>query len=128
LNHQNEPTGNRQPAGLPDDVPSSRKPDRTRIDYEKAEPPEIKDYTDIHNPAHDPVLVAMAITGERDKRAWGHWVKVLNQARRRLDPERHGRAERLFRGCLAELFGEMRAGEVEKPGALLNQKLGVVFQ
>jgi len=62
----------------------------------------------------------MAVTGERRKPAWGYWVKVLNRAR-----EAHGtdRAERLFRGCLDELHGEMKAGEIRNPGACLNAKL-----
>jgi hypothetical protein len=106
--------------GLPVDKSSNPEPG---MDYETATPPEIRDYTDIHG-CPDPILAAMAITGERDKRAWGHWVKTLNQARRD-----HGaaRADRLFRGCLAELFGEMRGGEVKNPGALLNHKLAKTF-
>ncbi len=116
-NSQSEPSMNRQgkkPAGLPDH----------RIDYEKAKLPEVQVYEDIHNPANDPILVAMTITGERSKQGWGYWVKVLNDARKEHGPERAGR---LFRGCLAELYGEIKQGECDKPGACLNMKLKTVF-
>lgn len=103
-----------EPAVLPDH----------RIDYEKTEPPEINDYADIHDPANDPILVAMGITRERSKLGWGHWVKVLNHARKEHGTER---AELLFRGCLAELWGDMKANECRNPGAILNIKLSLVF-
>ncbi len=113
-NHQYEPSGNRQePAGLPDH----------RIDYEKTEPPEIRDYPDIAG-CPDPILAAMAITGERSKQSWGYWVKVLNHARKEHGRER---ADRLFCKCLVELFGEMKQGECDKPGAVLNVKLKTVL-
>lgn len=123
-NHQYEPSGNRQKktADLPDDKSSS--PERKhRIDYEKTKPPKIEDYGNIHG-CPDPILAAMAITGERSKRGWGHWVKVLNRGRKEYGTER---AERLFRGCLDELWGEMKQGECRKPGALLNVKLKKVL-
>jgi hypothetical protein len=91
-----------------------------KIDYEKAKPPEINDYRDIENPANDPILIAIAVTGERGKMGWGHWLKQLNRARKALGREQ---ADRLFRGCLKELYGEMKAGECDKPGAVLNIKL-----
>ena len=94
-----------------------------RIDYEKAEPPYIEDYTDIEL-CPDPILAAMAVTGERSKRAWGYWVKVLYQARQHWGPER---ADRLFKGCLRSLWGEMKADECDKPGAILNLKLRQVL-
>ena len=95
-----------------------------RVDYEKAKPPIIRDYGDIHN-CPDPILAAIGVTGERDKQGWGYWVKLLNQGR-----EYYGRetADRLFRGCLDELYGEMKAGEVRNPGALLNRKLKTVLR
>ena len=66
----------------------------------------------------------MGIVGERSKQGWGHWVKILNQARKKYGRERAGR---LFRECLIELFGEMKQGECKKPGAVLNVKLKQVF-
>ena len=113
-NSQYEPTRNRQ--GKTDGLSDHR------IDYEKTKPPEIQDYTDIHG--YDPILAAMAITGERNKKAWGFWVKVLNQGRKEYGTER---AERLFRGCLEKLFGEIKNGEVNNPGACLNNKLKTIF-
>jgi len=116
-NSQSEPSRNRQgkkPTGLPD----------YRIDYETAKIPEINCYEDIYG-CQDPILAAMAITRERDIKGWGYWVKVLNQGRKEYGPER---ADRLFRGCLAKLFGELKAGEKGNPGALLNEKLKDVFR
>ncbi len=111
----------KKPADLPvDKAPSEKK---RRIDYETAKLPEINDYTDIHG-CPDPILAAMGITGERSKQGWGHWLKVLNQARKEHGVER---AERLFQDCLAELFGELKQGEANKPGACLNVKLKKVF-
>lgn len=116
-NSQSEPSMNRQgkkpvgPSGL------------YRINYEEVEPPEIMNYGDIHG-CSDPILAAMAITGERSKRGWGHWVKILNHGRKEHGPERAGR---LFRGCLTELYGEIKQGECNKPGAILNMKLKKVF-
>lgn len=93
---------------------------KDKTDYEKAKPPEINDYGDIENPANDPILVAITVTGERGKMGWGHWLKQLNRARKALGREQ---ADRLFRGCLKELYGEIKAGECDKPGAVLNIKL-----
>lgn len=114
---QYEPSENRQgekPADLPDYF---------KIDYRNAEIPEIQDYGDIHG-CPDPILAAMAITGERSKRGWGHWVKILNHGRKEHGPER---GVRLFRECLTELYGEIKQGECNKPGAVLNMKLKKVF-
>lgn len=94
------------------------------FDYSKAKPLTIHDYQDIHNPNQDPILIAIAITGEHNKPGWGHWTKVLNQGQRDVGT---ATADRLFRGCLAELWGEMKAQEVNNPGALLNFKLKRVF-
>jgi len=115
VNRESEPVENRKsrPVGLTGH----------RIDYQTAELPDIGDYADIHN-CPDPILAAMAVTGEWSKQSWGHWVKVLNRARKKLGSDR---AKRLFRRCLDELYGEMKAGECDKPGAVLNLKLDKVF-
>ena len=115
-NQKSEPSGNRKSgvAGL----------SGQQVDYEKAKPPTIGDYADIHN-CPDPIFAAMAVTRERNKPAWGHWVKVLNRARRDYGTER---TDRLFRECVTELYGEMKAGEVRNPGACLNAKLDKVLK
>lgn len=95
-----------------------------QIDYEKAKTPEINDYGDIENPANDLILVAIGVTGEEGKQGWGHWLKVLNRARIKLGK---ARADRLFRACLKELYGEIKAGECKKAGAVLNLKLTKTF-
>jgi DNA-binding MarR family transcriptional regulator len=114
---KSEPSMNRKrrTAGLPGH----------RIDYQTAEVPSIEGdgHAVIHN-CPDPIIAAMAVTGERQKKGWGHWVKVLNRARRDYGSER---AERLFRDCLEQLHAEMEAGEVRNPGAILNVKLKRYF-
>lgn len=94
-----------------------------RIDYAKAKIPEVEDYPGIHE-CPDPILVAIAVTEERGKKGWGHWVKFLNRARKI-----HGRekADSRFKQCVADVFGENKAGECEKPGAVLNLKLKKAF-
>lgn len=110
--------------------PSENRQQRTngltgqRVDYATAELPEITDYGDIFDLDIDPVLIAIAVTGERGKPAWGFWVKTLNRARHSLEREE---AEQIFRNCCATLFGEMKTGECQKPGAILNMKLKAAF-
>ncbi len=88
-------------------------------DYTRAKPIEVRDYGDIHNPANDPIQVAMGICGETEKRAWGHWVRNLNAARKKFGTK----ADREFREMLALVWSEDRAGEVKSCGAVLNFKL-----
>ena len=95
-----------------------------RIDYATAVPPEITDYCDIVDPDIDPILIAMAVTGERAKLAWGYWVKTLNIARRTMGREK---AEQIFRDCCSALYGEMKSEECQKPGAKLNIKLQIAY-
>jgi len=115
-NQKSEPSVNRQSraAGLTGQ----------RIDYQTAEIPRIEDYGgDMHALIHnhpDPILAAIAVTGERGKRGWGHWVKILNRARNQYGREV---ADRIFRDTLAQLHSEKEAGEILNPGAMLNKKL-----
>lgn len=92
---------------------------RQGTDYAGVDIPQIDDYPDIYACA-DPVIAAMAVTGESDKRAYGHWVKWYRAAIRDFGSDD---ADREFYAVLATLWGEIQAGEVEKPGALLNRKL-----
>ncbi len=84
----------------------------------------VADYADLHNSGSDPILLAISLTEERAKRAWGHWVKALQLLQQQYGADR---GEKAFRRCLCDLFGEMKAGEVEKPGAILNLKLSQVM-
>lgn len=96
----------------------SRKELYPGIDYSRPALPAIDDYGDING--HDPILVAMAITGERAMTGWGHWVKRLRQAK-----TLHGKAEgeKLFRECLHELFGLSKESHRSSLGAILNKLL-----
>lgn len=76
---------------------------------------QINDYADIHNPANDPILLALTLgqdhNGTRDK-ARNYYRGALA----RLGPA-------LFRAILAELWGELKSGRIRRPGALLVSKL-----
>lgn len=88
------------------------------IEYSEGPLPAIEDYSDIDR--HDPILVAMAITGERAKTGWGHWVKRLKQAK-----TLHGKetGEKLFCDCLHRLFGLSKEPQRAPLGAILNKLL-----
>jgi len=130
-----EPEENRKrdSAGLPGRIlaKNSEQGKRRRvngkaIDYSKHSPRFPSDYSDFSDPKNDPILLAMGTcrTTGGDKQSWGHWTKIYHRAKRE-----HGaaRAGRLFRATLSELWGEIRAGEVENAPALLNTKLKAVF-
>lgn len=111
------------PVGLPDGKPGQDSDRFTGTDYSQSKPLLIESYEDIAA-IQDPIVAAISLTQETSKRSWGFWVKVLNQARA---SHHNGQAERLFRECLAETFGEMRQGEIKNPGAVFNNKLKRTF-
>jgi hypothetical protein len=96
-----------------------------RVDYEKTAPPTRAEYGGemyaLINQCPDPILAAMAVTGERGKRGWGHWVNAAREV------HGDGMATRLFRRCLEQCWGESRAGEWRIRGAGLNTILHRVF-
>jgi hypothetical protein len=59
----------------------------------------------------DPISVAMQICKENTLLSINSWKKALREI-----------GEKEFRHCLSELWGEMKAGEVENPGAILALK------
>jgi len=78
-------------------------------------PPKIADYSDIFNPEYEPVAVAMAVTGDRSLLAMNSFAKQLRRV-----------GEKSFRDKVAELFGEMQVDTIEKPGAILTNKLKAI--
>ena len=96
----------------------SQKWHRPVIDYSREPLPDVYDYCDINQ--HDPILVAIKITGERAITGWGHWVKRLSQAK-----SLHGEMEgtKIFRDCLHELFGLSKEPNHSPLGAVLNKLL-----
>lgn len=94
-----------------------------RIDYNQVKLPTIEDHADIFA-IEDVVVAAMAVTRERDISGFGHWVKYRKAARKQYEDEK---ADRLFRECISETWSEIKAGEVDWPGAILNKKLFEVF-
>jgi hypothetical protein len=78
---------------------------------------QIKTYEDILRIT--PLEAAVALTGDTTARASNTWNKYL----RELSAEDPERGERMFRDVLAGLFGEMKAGEVKNPAAMLTKRL-----
>lgn len=74
------------------------------------QPKEIRDYTDID--LLEPIAGAIKLTGESTAEVVGYWRKMLVK----IGPK-------AFRSCLHTLFGEIKAGEVNNPGAILALKL-----
>ena len=73
----------------------------------------IEDYSDIHDPEHDPIAVAYAVTGEaREARITGFMKKALDAI-----------GDQGFRDQVAKVFGEKKADECRNPGACLTMKL-----
>lgn len=93
------------------------------FDYARAELPKVEDYHDLHA-IQDPILAAVAVTGDRAPKAWKFWVRVLNAARRKLG---QAAADAKFMSCVSTTWGEDQAGECQKPGACLNLKLKKAF-
>ncbi|MFC1498332.1 helix-turn-helix domain-containing protein [Verrucomicrobiota bacterium] len=75
-------------------------------------PIKIDDYRDIHNPQNDSIALACTITGEKTKFAQNTWRKMLGQC-----------GEKTFRECLVNLWGEIKVDKINKPGAILTNKL-----
>jgi hypothetical protein len=101
-----------------------RKKPKQYPDYPPPDVPKISEYADIEKIA-DPIVAAIAVTGETDKKAWGYWVKIRNMQLAEGMPE--DQFNRLFIRCVEETYGEARCGELEKPGAQLNNKLKKIF-
>lgn len=117
----------------PDQTPTPPGPARRGMgadlaaDFATIPLPKIEDYGDIRQLCRGPwgpVAAAVAVTGERGKPAWGHWVHVLCEARKVKGCDV---ANRYFLEAVESTFGEMKAGEVRKPGAILNKKLDDAF-
>lgn len=104
----------RKGAGTPKGAPWSG------VDYMQACIPGIESYDDLQG-ITDPIRAAIAVTGERSRRGFGHWIDLLNYAC--ADGMPLDMALRLFFNNLEILFGEMKAGEIQKPGAALTRKL-----
>jgi hypothetical protein len=79
--------------------------------------PQVETYEDIHR--LPPLEAAVAVTGDATDRAKNTWRKYL----RILSAEDPSRGERMFRDALTQLYGEIRAGEIRNPAAMLTKRL-----
>lgn len=79
--------------------------------------PTITTYEDLLR--HSPLIAAQALTGDTSERAYNTWNKYL----RELSAEDPERGERMFRDVLSVLFGDIKAGEIKKPAAMLTKRL-----
>jgi hypothetical protein len=78
---------------------------------------QVETYEDIHRLT--PLEAAVAVTGDATDRAKNTWRKYL----RLLSAEDPARGERMFRDALTQLYGEIRAGEIRNPAAMLTKRL-----
>ncbi len=73
---------------------------------------EINDYGDILNPNNPPIAVACAVTGDDfHSKGAGFFYKAHQEV-----------GDKLFRGTVAQLWGEMKSDEINSPGAMLTFK------
>jgi hypothetical protein len=78
---------------------------------------QIRNYEDLLRLS--PLAAAQVLTGDTTERAANTWNKYL----RELSSEDPERGERMFRDVLSGLFGEIKAGEVNNPAAMLTKRL-----
>ena len=101
--------------GLP--VPS---PDKLDADYDRVLIPKLEDKDDAYAIA-DPIILAIAVTGDKARQSWLGWVSMLKSGRDRLGRKKAD--QRWFDECLT-FFSEVCAGEnVINPGAALTKRL-----
>jgi len=123
--------GNDSPvsADSPDDSKSGKaKAPWHGVDYSAAEVPQIDTYDDLAA-ITDPVLAAMAVTGDHSRRGYGFWVPLLEKA-----VKKHGKGKealdavcRVAMNVIERVHGENSAGECSNPAAILNTQLKAAF-
>ncbi len=76
-------------------------------------PIEIQDYATIHDPSFDAIALALSVTGEQPEPIT---VGFLKKSLVKL-------GDKGFRTSVAELWGEMKSDRIDRPGAILVNKL-----
>lgn len=105
----------------PDRTEQDKIPPVNSTDFATVKIPSLEDYGDLMRVgSQNPVLAAMMVTREREKKAWGHWVKML-----RGWVHTYGKAPsyKAFMEAVADAWGEVKAGEAKRPGAIVNLRL-----
>lgn len=74
---------------------------------------DIQGYGSIHDEQNDAIDVAFSVTGEPDS------LIAENSYRNLLKAV----GEKKFRDCVADLWGEMKTDKIDRPGAILTNKL-----
>lgn len=119
--------GDATPSTVPPNPPSPPGSFRTRknklpplnADYSATRLPELTAKDDVHA-ITDPIVLAMAITGDTQPQSWKGWVKMLSNARKYLKKT----ADDTWREVCCAFWHEIKAGEVpDNPGAALTRRL-----
>ncbi|MBU4460476.1 MAG: hypothetical protein KJ579_07910 [Verrucomicrobia bacterium] len=95
-------------------------PDRLDADYNRVIVPKIESYEDIARVA-DPIVLAMAVSGDSEPQSWRGWVHLLASVRKTMG---RPRADGQWRFVCQSFWAETHQGEkTRKPGAALTARL-----
>ncbi len=96
------------------------RPDKLDAAYDKVKVPEITEEDDIWA-IRDPIILAMAVTADRETQSWLGWVRMAHKLRKRLGREQ---ADRRWWSVCSQFWHEVRAGEVpDNPGSTLTASI-----
>lgn len=93
-----------------------------RRDYAAAVVPQIEGYEDL-SAIDDPVLAAMAVTGEHTKAGYGYWAPLLERAlkkRKTITQESVEIICSIAKRAVERVYGENKTGECENVAAIMN--------
>lgn len=123
-----DPLRRKDPSGPPANKPRQKhfegpaepRPDALDADYDNVEVPLIQDDADLAA-ITDPIIAAMAVTGDRVTQSWRGWVRLASVERIRLG---RAAADGIWLSVCNLFWHEMRAGEIPRcPGAALTAQL-----
>jgi hypothetical protein len=118
--------GDGRPRAVPagEYVSPTRKGPRHLVgDYSGFNPPQVLDYGDLK--PLDPIQGAITVTGDREKRSWTGWVKILTEARKRLGIEI---ADVRWNATVETFWAEMKSGEIPRnPGAAFTSRVKTIL-
>ncbi|MCF7847507.1 MAG: MarR family transcriptional regulator [Kiritimatiellales bacterium] len=121
LNDGAESGGNgncRKPTKTPRNAPWNGKK------YGRAKVPRVKTYEELEA-VLDPIIAAMAVTGDRKPGGFGFWIRTLNRVcANGLEVDM---AVRVFRRCVEIIHGQKTAGELKNPAAAFNNEIKKAF-
>ena len=97
-------------------------PDKLDADYDRVDIPRLDDPNEVHC-IEDLIILAMAVSKDREQQSWKGWVGLLTRGRKRLGREK---ADKWWRSECTTFFAEINADEtVHNNGSALTAKLKV---